>query len=76
MAEISKITVKGQTTVPRQIREAVHIAAGDLIAWEVHDDGSIRVRRVDPLDVAYLRALDESLSEWSSDADEEAYRDL
>jgi antitoxin PrlF len=76
MTEISKITVKGQTTVPRQIREAIKISAGDLISWEVDDDGSIRVRRVEPLDVAYLRALDETLSEWSSENDEEAYRDL
>lgn len=76
MTEISKITVKGQTTVPRRIREAVQISAGDQISWEVHDDGSIRVRRVDPLDLAFLHALDASLSEWSSDADEEAYHDL
>lgn len=76
MTDVSKITAKGQTTVPRKIREAVQISAGDLIAWEVEKDGGIRVRRIDPVDVAYLRGLEGALSEWSSESDEEAYRDL
>ena len=39
-------------------------------------DGSVRVRAVAPLDLAYLRGLDETLAEWNSPVDEEAFRDL
>jgi hypothetical protein len=35
-----------------------------------------RVRRVQPLDIEYLRAVEGTLSEWASGADEDAYRKL
>ena len=76
MFAVAKITAKGQTTIPQDIRNALHVAAGDLIAWEVGADGTATVRRVLPLDVEYLRAVEGTLSEWASSADEEAYRDL
>jgi bifunctional DNA-binding transcriptional regulator/antitoxin component of YhaV-PrlF toxin-antitoxin module len=73
---IAKITVKGQTTIPQNIRVALRIGPGDFIAWEMADDGSARVRRVQPMDVEYLRAVQGTLSEWAGAADEEAYREL
>lgn len=76
MPAVAKITAKGQTTVPREVREALGVAPGDLIAWEVELDGTAIVRRVQPLDVEYLRALEGTLEEWAGAADEEAYRDL
>lgn len=76
MPAIAKITSKGQTTIPQEVRAALHVEPGDLIAWEVRPDGTATVRRVQPLDVDYLRALEGTLSEWSSPVDEEAYRDL
>jgi hypothetical protein len=48
---------------------------GDQLSWEP-GDGSVRVRAVTPLDLAYLKGLERGLSEWSSPADEEAFRDL
>jgi hypothetical protein len=54
----------------------MHVAPGDLIAWEVAPDGTATVRRVQPLDVEYLKALEVTLSEWGSEADEAAYGDL
>ena len=76
MIAVAKITTKGQTTIPQVIREALHIHSGDTIAWEVSRDGVASVRRIEALDVAYLRALEGTLCEWSGTADEEAYRDL
>lgn len=76
MFAIAKITAKGQTTIPQDVRTALHVAPGDLIAWEVGTDGTATVRRVQPLDVEYLRAVEGTLSEWAGSADEEAYRDL
>lgn len=76
MQALGKITAKGQTTVPREIRAALNAKPGDTLLWEMDAKGEARVRRVQPLDVAYLSALEGTLSEWNSDADEEAYRDL
>ena len=76
MFATSKITVKGQTTIPRGIRIALNIAPGDSIAWEISGEGSASVRRVQAPDIKYLQALEESLSEWADVADEEAYREL
>lgn len=76
MTAIVKVTAKGQTTIPANIRTALHVKPGGLIAWELQDDSSVRVRRIQPLDVEYLKAVEGTLSEWSSTADEEAYREL
>lgn len=73
---IAKITAKGQTTIPAGIRAALHVGPGDLLAWELGDDGVVRVRRVHPLDLAYLEAVEGTLCEWAGSADDEAYRDL
>ena len=76
MIAVGKITSKGQTTIPQDVRAALHVAPGDLIAGEVGPDGTATVRRVQPMDIEYLRAIEGTLSEWSGAADEEAYRDL
>jgi AbrB family looped-hinge helix DNA binding protein len=76
MFAVAKITSKGQITIPQDVRAALHVTAGDLIAWEVGADGTATVRRVQPLDLDYLRAVEGTLSEWAGSADEEAYREL
>jgi AbrB family looped-hinge helix DNA binding protein len=76
MLAVAKITAKGQTTIPQDIRAALRISPGDLIAWEVGADGTATVRRVLPMDIEYLRAVEGTLSEWSGSADDEAYRGL
>lgn len=76
MIAVAKITAKGQTTIPQDVREALKVTAGDLITWEVRPDGTAIVRRVQPMDLEYLRAVEATLSEWASPADEEAYREL
>ena len=53
MTAIGKITAKGQTTIPQDIRAALGVGPGDLLAWEVIADGSARVRRVQPLDAEW-----------------------
>lgn len=76
MTSIAKITSKGQTTVPAHVRQALHVGPGDLLAWDIEADGVARVRRVQPLDAAYLKALEGTLGEWSGVADEAAYGEL
>lgn len=76
MTAIAKITSKGQTTIPQDVRAALKVGAGDLIAWEIGSDGSATVRRVQPMDIEYLKAVQGTLSEWACTEDEAAYRDL
>jgi len=76
MLAVAKITAKGQTTIPQDVRNALHVAPGDMITWEVGADGTAVVRRAQPLDLEYLRAVEGTLSEWAGKADEDAYRGL
>jgi antitoxin PrlF len=75
MRPTSRLTSKGQTTIPRQVREALSLQTGDSIVYEVAD-GAVVIRKALPLDVAHLRALQATLSEWESPEDAEAYDDL
>jgi AbrB family looped-hinge helix DNA binding protein len=40
----STITVKGQTTVPQPIRDALHTMPGSKLHWNLMPDGTIIVR--------------------------------
>lgn len=76
MEVVAKVTAKGQTTIPKEVRDLLQIRPGDLIVWQVAGEGKAVVRRAQRLDLEYLRAVQGTLSEWTSPADEEAYRDL
>ncbi len=76
MSQLAKISSKGQVTVPVDVRKKLHLQTGDTIVWETSDDGRIWVRRIEPLDIDYLSAVSGTLSEWNSEADDAAYRDL
>ena len=75
MTALSKLTSKGQTTIPREVRDKLALKPGDLIAFEIQGD-AVQMRKVEPLDVGYLRAVQTTLSEWESPEDAEAYDDL
>jgi antitoxin PrlF len=40
----STITIKGQTTVPQPIRDALHTTPGTKLQWNLMPDGTIIVR--------------------------------
>jgi antitoxin PrlF len=42
----STLTSKGQITLPKQIRDCLHVVAGDRIDFAVQEDGQIIVRPV------------------------------
>ena len=76
MPYLAKLSSKGQVTVPAEVRKSLYLKTGDILAWEIQSNGQISVRRVEPVDVDYLSALNGTLSEWNSEEDDEAYRDL
>ncbi|MFA5028619.1 MAG: AbrB/MazE/SpoVT family DNA-binding domain-containing protein [Candidatus Methylomirabilota bacterium] len=72
---VSRISSKGQITLPKGVRESLGLRPGDPVAYEL-GEGIAILRKAEPLDVEYHRALTATLSEWSSPADDEAFRDL
>ncbi len=72
---LSRVTSKGQVTLPKEIRKALGIRQGDLLAYEIKDKMAI-IRKVEPFDLAFHGAVAETLEEWNSPADEEAFGDL
>ena len=72
---VSTLTSKYQATIPRAVRDALALGAGDRIEFVIERDG-VRVRRALPADVE-LQALEAALApEWESAGDEAAYADL
>jgi antitoxin PrlF len=50
----SKITSKGQITVPKVVREALALVPGDRMSFVVHDDGTVTVE-AESVDLSSLR---------------------
>lgn len=73
--EFAKITARGQTTIPKSIREAINLSEGDVIVFEVEGNRLV-VHKARPSSDAYLQGLSEILSEWASPENEEAWCDL
>ena len=71
----SKISSKGQVTLPKEVRRTLRAQPGDLIEYSV-EHGVVTLRRIEPIDLAYHAALTGTLSEWESPEDDEAFADL
>ena len=53
---VSTLTSKGQTTIPREVREFLGVAAGDRLDFVPQSDGTV-VLRAATVDVAALRGI-------------------
>jgi len=71
----SRLSAKGQVTVPKEVREFLHLAPGDAVIYELKN-GQATLRKAEPFDALYHASLSQTLDEWSSDADDKAFRDL
>jgi antitoxin PrlF len=69
---VSRLSSKGQVTIPKQIRETLDLRPNDYIAYEVQEGVAI-LRKIEPFDAQYHKGLSTTLSEWDSAADEEAF---
>jgi antitoxin PrlF len=68
----SKLTTKAQTTIPKPVREALHLGAGDELAYQIEGERVILTR-------ASSGTADDpfaTFGEWDGDADKQAYADL
>ncbi|MGO9698481.1 MAG: AbrB/MazE/SpoVT family DNA-binding domain-containing protein [Xanthobacteraceae bacterium] len=65
----SKVSVKSQTVIPREVRDRLALKPGDTLRYRVTEDGVL-------LDKAPANDADDpfaAFSEWSSETDEKAY---
>jgi antitoxin PrlF len=68
----SKVSVKSQTVIPREVRERLGLKPGDTLRYRLTDMGVL-------LDKAPANEADDpfaTFSEWSNAPDEKAYRSL
>ncbi len=72
----SKLTAKFQATIPQDIRATLKLKAGDQIIFEITANNHVVIKKAMPSDIAYLKSVESTLSEWGSVNDEEDYRDL
>ena len=75
MPLVSKLSSKGQVTIPAVIRTAMSLKPGDFIAYELNGK-TVKLKKIEPFDAAYHAAVAETLEEWNSPEDEEAFSDL
>ena len=72
----SRITAKGQTTIPVALRKDLKLAQGDELIFEREGDRVI-IRKATILDIAYYRAIQSNLAaDWDSAEDNQAYNGL
>jgi antitoxin PrlF len=64
---VGKITAKAQTTIPRAVRLALGLRAGDEVVWEIEGD-QVVMTRARPAGDPFTGNL-ESFTEWASEAD-------
>jgi len=41
----NRLTTKGQVTIPKQVRDALHLMPGDRVDFHVNGDGQVVVRK-------------------------------
>lgn len=68
----SRVSVKGQTVIPREIRDLLGLKPGDVLLYRACEGGVL-------LDKAPAEKMGDpfaAFTEWAGETDEEAYADL
>jgi antitoxin PrlF len=68
-AAFSKVSVKSQTVIPREVRERLKLKPGDTLRYRITDDGVLLDKATEAGDDLFA-----AFSEWTSEADEGLWR--
>ena len=75
IALTSRISARGQITIPKTVLKTLGASPGDLIAYEVEGD-IVTLMRAGAFDAVCHAALSQTLCEWATAKDEEAFGKL
>jgi bifunctional DNA-binding transcriptional regulator/antitoxin component of YhaV-PrlF toxin-antitoxin module len=75
MQTSSQLIHHNQAIIPPSVLEALKLREGDSIVFEI-DQAGVHLRKAPPIDKVFSEALQVTLSEWESAADDEAYANL
>ncbi len=68
-----RLSAKGQVSLPGEVRKALGLRPGDSVVFEIID-GTVIIRRADPLDPFFHLPLFQALEEWSQDQKATVFR--
>ena len=71
--QISKITVKYQASIPKEIREKLHIKAGDFIEFDIENDQVVLKKANSNIDKNMLKLMQTNMQEWNSKEDNDQF---
>jgi antitoxin PrlF len=74
-AAFSRVSVKSQTVIPREVRERLQIKPGDRLRYRMTDKG-VLLDKAPAIDADWLSGIQSTLTEWSTPEDAAAYDDL
>lgn len=72
---VSRVTTKGQATIPSRVRRALGIRAGDSVQFTIRGK-TVLLKRADRFDAGFLKLATEAFSDWNAPEADEAFRDL
>lgn len=72
----SKLTQKYQASIPKKVRDKLHLHKGDTIIFEIVKNDQVIIRKINKKDEKYLAAIEQTLNEWSSEEDDRAFENL
>ena len=64
----SKVSRRGQTTIPASVRVLLHIKPGNPIKYEIEYD-IVCIRKTDGIDLEWTKAIENTLTELSGPED-------
>lgn len=73
--KVGRLSRKGQVTLPKELREIVGLSPGDLVVYSI-DNGQITIKRLESFDTKFHNAVADTLEEWGTSEDDEAFNDL
>jgi AbrB family looped-hinge helix DNA binding protein len=71
----SKLTTKGQATIPKEVRKLLGVAPGDTLHFVI-DGKNITLKRAALLDAAFLKLASKSFADWNDPEADKTFRDL
>lgn len=71
----SELTGNYRATIPEPVRRLLQLKADDRIAFDIKGD-KVSIRKARTGDTQFARGLEGAMTDWLSEADEKAYRDV